>query len=68
MKYLYLLVFFSTNFIYSQVKQTNLIINGSFDANFTGWEIVNPDTNTPQSSGFDGNTDVNGSSGSGSLL
>ena len=68
MKYLYLLIFFSTTFIYSQVKQTNLISNGSFDTDTTDWDIVNPDTNTPQSSGFDGTTDVSNSSSSGSLL
>jgi len=69
MKNLYLIAaLFTTTFIYSQVKQTNLISNGSFDTDFTGWEIVNPDTNTPRSSGFDGTKDVNSSSGSGSLV
>jgi hypothetical protein len=69
MKNLYLIAaLFTTTFIYSQVKQTNLISNGSFDTDFTGWDIENPDTNTPRSSGFDGTKDVNSSSGSGSLV
>lgn len=55
---------FATTFVYSQVKQTNLISNGSFDTNVTDWEILNPDTNG--SSGFDGTTDVNSPTSSGS--
>ena len=57
MKNLYLITaLFTTTLIYSQVKQTNLISNGSFDTNITGWDIENPDTNG--SSGFDETTDV----------
>lgn len=65
MKNFYLIAaLFTTTFIYSQVKQTNLISNGSFDTNITDWVIENPDTNG--SSGFDGTTDVNSSTSSGS--
>lgn len=67
MKNLYLITaLFTTTLIYSQVIQTNLISNGSFDTDITNWDIVNPDTNTPQSSGFDGTTDVSDLSSSGS--
>jgi len=65
MKNLYLITaLFTTTLIYSQVKQTNLISNGSFDTNITGWDIENPDTNG--SSGFDETTDVSDLSSSGS--
>ena len=67
MKNLYLITaLFTTTLIYSQVIQTNLISNGSFDTDITNWDIVNPDTNTPQSSGFDETTDVSDLSSSGS--
>jgi hypothetical protein len=65
MKNLYLITaLFTTTLIYSQVKQTNLISNGSFDTNITGWSITNPDTNGY--SGFDSTTDTNSPSSSGS--